>query len=207
MPRLVAWMTWARDEGHKRGLNLPERNYEAGGARRYPWLMANVHYGKPGPVEESFAHEFPQVLAYARSFPVREAVFIVLLAQRAQTEVHLHTDSDGAWGFRFYLANRHADALYFCLARERHAQLPAQARDWSEFVDVENRRYARWPDGNWPYCLNSLRAAHAVEASTCELGERIACLVMPKDGLDEERLASLLDESSARFAPYQIWNH
>src|SRR5262245_38727949 len=78
--RLIAWMNWAREEGHKRGLNRPEREYEASG-RRYPWLMANVHYGRPGHAEESFAREFPEVLAYARRFPLNDAIFIVLLAQ------------------------------------------------------------------------------------------------------------------------------
>lgn len=203
--RLVEWMSWARTEGHKRGLNKPERDYEASG-RRYPWLMANVDCARPGPVEESFGREFPEVLAYARAFPLRDPVFIVLLAQRGGADVHLHTDSDGYWGFRFYLARRRDDALYFCLARERFAQLPPQAPDWAAFLDVENRHYARWPDANLPYCLNSIRAAHAVEADACELGERIACLVLPRAGLHEERLLRLLEESAARFGDYQIWN-
>ena len=204
--RLVAWMSWARTEGHKRGLNAPERDYEASG-RRYPWLMANVHLGRPGHVEASFAREFPEILSYARRFPLADPIFLVLLAQRGGEEVYLHTDSDGHWGFRFYITRRNTDALYFCLARDRHAQLPPRARDWAEYVDVERRHYARWPDMNLPYCLNSVRAAHAVEADACQLGERIACLVLPRNGIDEERLLSLLDESSARYADYQIWNH
>ncbi len=42
--RLVAWMTWAREEGFKRGLNLPEQGFEARKGRPYPWLMACVYY-------------------------------------------------------------------------------------------------------------------------------------------------------------------
>jgi hypothetical protein len=206
VPRLIAWMTWARTEGHARGLNVPERAYETGTGLRYPWLMANVHYGKRGHVEASFDREFPEIVAYARGFPLRDPIFIALLAQREQADVHLHTDSDGPWGFRFYLVNRRADALYFCLARERFDALPPKAADWSQFLDVERRHYARWPAGSRPYCLNSIRAAHAVEAAACELGERIACLVMPRNGVDEEALRRLLDESSARFGDYQIWN-
>jgi len=204
--RLVAWMAWAREEGHKRGLNLPEREYEAASGLPYPWLMANVHYGKRGHVEESFEREFPEVARYTRCFPLRGASFVVLLAQRGNVAAHLHTDSDGPWGFRFYLANRRRDALYFCLARERFPALPPKADDWSRYLDLERRHYARWPEGNPPFCLNSLRAAHAVEANTCALGERIACLVMPREGVDEERLLALLEASSERFAGHQIWN-
>lgn len=204
--RLISWMTWARDEGHKRGLNQPERGYEAATGRQYPWLMANVHYGRAGHVEESFEREFPEVALYARQFPLREARLVVLLAQRGGTEAYLHADSDGYWGFRFYLANRRHDALYFCLARGRFDALPPKADDWSPYLDVERRHYARWPEGNRPFCLNSVRAAHAVEANTCNLGERIACLVMPREGVDEQRLLELLEESSARFGDFQIWN-
>jgi hypothetical protein len=204
--RLIAWMRWAREEGHKRGLNVPERSYEAATRLPYPWLMANVHYGKRSHVEDSFDCEFPAIAAYAGLFPVHAVRLIVLLAQRGNVDAYLHTDSDGCWGFRFYLANRRRDALYFCLARERYAELPPKASDWSRFLDTERRHYARWPEGNHPFCLNSIRAAHAVESNTCELGERIACLVMPQDGIDEERLLKLLDESAARFGAYQIWN-
>jgi hypothetical protein len=205
-PRLVAWMEWARLEGHARGLNQPEREYEALTGHAYPWLMANLHYGRRGHVEDSFEREFPQVAAYARRFPLHEARLVVLLAQRSGVEAHLHTDSDGHWGFRFYLTNRQRDALYFCLARSRFDSLPRKAPDWSTYLDVQRRHYARWPERNLPFCLNSVRAAHAVEANGCALGERIACLVMPRDGVDEARLLELLEASSSRFGDYQIWN-
>jgi hypothetical protein len=204
--RLVAWMAWAREEGHKRGLNVPERDYEARTGREFPWLMANVHYGRRSHVEDSFEREFAEVARYARQFPLREARLVVLLAQRGDVAGHLHADSDGFWGFRFYLTNRRRDALYFCLARERVDELPQQSAGDSRYVEVERRRYARWPSGNPAFCLNSVRAAHAVDASSCVLGERIACLVMPREGIDEPRLLSLLEESSARFADYQIWH-
>jgi hypothetical protein len=205
--RLLKWMAWARDEGLKRGLNVPEREYEARTGKEFPWLMANVHYGRPSHVEDAFDREFAELAAYTRLFPLREKRLVVLLAQRGDVASHLHADSDGFWGFRFYLANRAPDALYFCPARERLDELQQQwAGDWSRYVDVRNRRYARWPAGNPPFCLNSVRAAHAVEAPPCSLGDRIACLVMPRDGLDEPRLLKLLEESSERFGDYQIWH-
>jgi hypothetical protein len=198
-------MTWAREEGHKRGLNVSERNYETRTGRRYPWLMANVYYIDRSHVEDSFDKEFPQVAGYARLFPVNEVGGIVLLAQRGRTEVHLHTDSDGFWGFRFYLANKDADGLYFCMTRQRVSELPRTAEDWSPLLDVDRKHYARWRNGIQPYCINSIRAAHAVDPSSCTPGERIACLVLPKHRLDERKLLSLLDESSARFRESQLW--
>jgi hypothetical protein len=203
--RLVAWMEWARLKGLERGLNRPERGYEAATGKQYPWLMANMQYEQPGEVEESFARDFPEVLAYARSFPLREIRVIALIAQRGGADVHLHADSDGFWGLRFYIVNRHRDPLYFHMARERLAELPRSTDDWSPFVDTSRRHYVRWPDENRPYCVNSVRAAHAVDPNTSQLGERIGCLILPKGGVDEKRMLQLLEESSARFAGRQIW--
>jgi hypothetical protein len=203
--RLVEWMTWARREGLKRGLNRAERNFEARTGRQYPWLTANVYYADPGPVEASFEAAFPQIARYARRFPVDEVGGIVLLAQRGHAEVHLHTDSDGAWGFRFYLAEGDHEGLYFCMTRQRTSTLPRAIDDWSELLDLERRHYARWQYGNRPFCLNCVRAAHAVDANDCRLGERIACLVLPKQGVNEARLLSLLERSTARFGDAQIW--
>jgi len=53
--------------------------------------------------------------------------------------------------------------------------------------------------------VNSLRAAHAVDASNIRLGERIACLVIPRGGHDEPKLLELLERSSAEFGGYQLW--
>jgi hypothetical protein len=202
---LVAWMTWAREEGYKRGLNRSERGYEARTGRQYPWLMANVYYIERSHVEDSFDRQFPEVMEYARGFPVDELGGIALLAQRGSAEVHLHTDADGYWGFRFYLANKNPGSLYFCMARKRVAELPRAAEDWSPLLDVERKHHAPWRDGMQPYCLNSIRAAHAVEANACELGERIACLVFSKGKRDERKLLSLLEESTARFRGSQLW--
>ena len=203
--RLIEWMTWARPEGHKRGLNGPERGYESFTGKQYPWLMANVSYEEPGHVEASFEREFPQVVRYAQRFPFKGVRVIVLIAQRSRADVHLHTDSDGYWGFRFYLARRREDALYFCMAREGMDELPRKVTDWSPYLDQSKRYYASWPEEERAYCVNSARAAHSVDAKDCQLGERIACLVLPKEGLDEERLLRLLDESSAQFGRHQIW--
>jgi len=203
--RLVAWMTWAREEAHKRGLNRPERGYESSTGRICPWLMATVYYGKRSHVEDSFEAEFPEVARYARLFPLRTLGGISLLAQRGSVPVHLHTDIDGHWGFRFYLANSDPGALYFCMARRRVRELPRIVADRPDLVEIERRHYAPSRDCRGAYCLNSVRAAHAVEASTCRLGERIACVVFPIDGLDEERLVELLDASSERFRDSQIW--
>ncbi len=203
--RLVAWMTWAREEGHKRGLNVSERKYEARTGRRYPWLMANVYYIDRSHVEDSFDAEFPRVAEYARRFPVNDVGGIVLLAQRGSAEVHLHTDSDGYWGLRFYLANKDPGGLYFCMARQRVSELPRAVDDWSPLLEVDRKHYAGWRNGKRSYCINSIRAAHAVDPSSCKLGERIACLVLPKHGLDEKKLLSLLDESTAKFRESQVW--
>jgi hypothetical protein len=204
---LLEWMAWAREEGLKRGLNVPEREYEKRTGKEFPWLMACVHYGRRGPVEDAFDREFAELAAYTRLFPLNEKRLVVLLAQRGDVAGHLHADSDGFWGFRFNLTNRVPDALYFCPARDGVEELPQQwVGDWSRYVDVRRRRYARWPAGNPPFCVNSVRAAHGAEGPAGAPGDRIACMVMPRDGIDEPRLLSLLEESSARFADYQIWH-
>lgn len=203
--RLVAWMAWAREESRRRGHNRSERGYEGRTGRQYPWLMATIYCSDPGAAEESFEREFPQVLRYARQFPCRGIRLISLIAQRKDAAVHLHTDTDGYWGFRFYLANRSTDALYFCMARHGRDSLPRRADDSSPLIVADRRHYARWPKGNHAYCLNSVRAAHAVDAGACELGERIACLVMPQDGHDEQALLDLLEKSTAKFGDYQLW--
>jgi hypothetical protein len=205
--RLVTWLTWAREQSLRRGGNVPEAVYESAAQRRLPWLMATIHYHEtPAAVEESFEREFPEIAAYVRLFPIKRLKLIALNAHRGDEEVHLHTDSDGFWGIRFYLANRKSDRMYFCMARDRSVRLPpGLADDWSKFVDLR-RHYVRFPDDNRPFCLNSMRAAHCVEAAPRRLGERIICLVLPqRDGLDRERMLQLLDRSSWEFAHHQLW--
>jgi len=204
--RLVRWMTWARVEGHKRGLNRAERAYESGTGRQYPWLVANVSLENRTHVEDSFTREFPEIERYADQFPRTDPGCLVLLAQRGGGDVFLHTDSDGYWGFRFYLVGENHEGLHFYLSRRRQSELPRRAEDWSRYVDLSARRYARWPAENRPFCLNSVRAAHAVDRNTCALGERIACLVFPGGGLDRKKLRRLLDRSTAKYRDYQIWH-
>jgi len=203
--RLVGWMSWAHAEALKRGHNRSERGYEERTGRRYPWLMATVLLSDPGPVERSFEREFPAIKAYLDLFPFRGVGCLNLLAQRAEAEVFLHTDTDGFWCFRFYLAQQRREDLYFCMARKRVTSLPQRVDDWSAHLDTRTQHQARWPAENRPFCLSSVRAAHAVKPNPCRLGERIACLVIPEHGHDEARLLDLLERSSARFAQHQIW--
>jgi hypothetical protein len=203
--QLLSWMTWARKDCRKRGLNASERTYEALTGRQYPWLMATAHIAGATRVDRAFKKEFPEVAEYGRKFPVKGVGWIVFLAQRGSAEVFLHTDSDGYWGFRFYLANANAESLHFCLARKRVSELPRRLEDWSPLLDVSRKHYARWPKENRPFCLNSIRSAHAVEANGCKLGDRVACLLYPIDGLDERRLLRLLHKSTEKYEDHQIW--
>jgi len=201
--RLVAWMTWAREEGFKRGLNLPEQGFEARKGRPYPWLMACVYYMNRSHVEDSFEKEFPELAEYAQQFPVNEVGGITLLAQRPNALVRLHTDPDGYWGFRFRLGD--PDGLHFCTSLRRVSSLPLTMDDWSSLLDVERKHHVRWPKGNPPYCLSSIRAAHAVDLNCRELGERIEGMVFPKYGLDGSKLLSVLNKSTAQFRENQLW--
>jgi hypothetical protein len=202
---LVAWMTWAREEGLKRAFNLPERGYEARRGRPYPWLMAVVYYMDRSNVEDSFEKEFPELAMYARQFPVNEVGGITLLAQRPNAAVRLHTDPDGCWGFRFRLGNGGPDGLHFCTSLRRTRALPPAMDDWSSLLALESKHSVRWPKGNLPYCLNSMRAAHAVDSNCPELGERIEGMVFPRYGLNGDKLLSLLDKSTAQFRESQLW--
>jgi len=203
--RLVRWMNWAREESLPRGVAKSERGYEAQTGKQYPWLMATVRLAQPGAVEESFQREFAPIVDYARGLTFKGVRCIFVIAQRAGADVHLHTDTEGFWCFRFYLTHRHREDLYFCMARERVAELPPRCDDWSPLLDLSTRHYARWPAENRAYCLNSVRAAHAVEPNRAALGERIACVVIPEGGHDEPRLLELLEQSSAQFRDCQIW--
>jgi len=202
---LIEWMHWARVEGLKIGLNSPERNFEARTGRRYPWLMANVVFTEPSDIVRSFERQFPEVVEYCRVFPVKRARVLVLLAQRGDMDVHMHADSDGYWGLRFYLANKNYEGLHFYLARPGIDVLPRGTDALPQYVET-TKHYARWPAENKPYCVNSLRAAHAVDSNTCRLGERIACLLLPDGGHDEEKLLALLGASSALYGSHQIWH-
>jgi hypothetical protein len=203
--RLLSWMRRARDDCRKRGLNASERTYEARTGKRYPWLMATAHLSGSARADTAFRKEFPAVAEYARRFPFEGGGWIVFLAQRGDAEVFLHTDSDGYWGFRFYLANAHAEGLHFCMSRRRLRELPRRLDDWSPLLDTKRKHYARWPSENRPFCLNSVRSAHAVDASACRLGDRVACLLYPEGKADGRRLAGLLERSTREFADYQIW--
>jgi hypothetical protein len=203
---LIEWMRWARTEGLKIGLNGPERSYEARTGRQYPWLMANVVLRERGDIGRSFEREFPQLREYCSLFPVGRPRCLVILAQRGGMDVHMHADSDGYWGLRFYLANKHQEGLHFYMARAGLDVLPRGTDALPKHVDPA-KHYARWPSRNTPYCVNSLRAAHAVDRNTCRLGERIACLLLPDGEPDEAALVALLRASTLRFAQYQIWHH
>jgi len=203
--RLVAWMTWAREEGLKRGLNRAEREYESRRGRPYPWLMASVYYITRSHVEDSFEKDFPELADYARQFPVNEVGGITLLAQRPNAAIRLHTSSDGYWGFRFHIGNGDPDGLHFCTSLQRVNGLPRTMDDWSSVLEVECKRPVQWPKGNRPYCLNSIRAAHAVDSNFRELGDRIVGMVFPRYGLNGDKLLSLLDGSTAKFRDSQLW--
>src|SRR2546430_16929020 len=79
---LISWMTWARNESRKRGLNVPEKQYEAKTGREYPWLMATIHVAGCGAVAKSFERDFGAVAESGREFPVKKGGWLVLLAQR-----------------------------------------------------------------------------------------------------------------------------
>src|SRR6185503_19958539 len=187
-----------------RGYNRSERGYEEQTGKRYPWLMATVQLAEPGSVGKSFCAEFPSIVAYAEKLPFKGVRTIFLMAQRARTPVHWHTDGDGFWGFRFYLTPGQREGLHFCMTRERFEELPRRMDDWSPCLDLARRHYAPWPAENRPFCLNSIRAAHAVDSTSCRLGERIACVVTPVE-LDRPKLLELLERSSRRFGDRQIW--
>lgn len=201
---LIEWMQWARVEGHKRGLNRPERNYESRTGRRYPWLSANVRFYEPSEIRRSFELKFSEIVEYCDAFPVKRVGALAFLAQHGGLDVHMHADSDGYWGLRFYLANKNCEGLHFYMARVD--PLPRGTDALPQYVDPK-KHYARWPTENRPYCVNSMRAAHAVDSNTCTLGERIVCALFHDDGgHDEKKLLSLLEASSAQFGEYQIWH-
>lgn len=201
---LTEWIEWGHMEGRKIGLNYRERNYEGRTGRQYPWLKANVTFSKPNEVSRSFEQKFPHVVEYCRLFPVKRLGSLVLITQRGGMDVHMHADSDGYWGLRFYLANKNYEGLQFYFARPGIDALPRGTDELPQHVEAK-KHYARWPAENRPYCVNSLRAAHAVDRNTCALGERIACLLFPEGGYDDEKLLALLQASSAKFSKYQIW--
>jgi hypothetical protein len=202
---LVRWMTWAREESLPRGLTKSERGYEAQTGKQYPWLMATVLLAEPGTVEDSFQREFAPVVDYARRLPFKGVRKIFVIAQRAGGR------RASAHRYRRLLVlpllphPPHREDLYFCMARERVAKLPPRCDDWSPLLDLSTKHYARWPAENRAYCLNSVRAAHAVEPNRAALGDRIACVVIPEGGHDEPRLLELLERSSAQFRDCQIW--
>jgi hypothetical protein len=202
---LVSCMRWACKAGRALGRDVAERGYEARAGRRYPWLSAVVGFGEASGIERSFEREFPGIVEYCGEFPVNGPGWLTLLAQRGRTAIFPHADADGRWVLRFYLHDKSREGLHFYMAREGVSALPRGADDWSSLVELGTKHYARWPRTNTPYCLNSVRAAHAVDANACALGERIACLLAPANGYREGDLFALLERSTARYRRHQIW--
>src|SRR5712672_2447048 len=117
--RFIAWMEWVREEGIKRKLSLFGSRYEELSGKPYPWLLAPLSYVKRTHVEDSFERDWPEVRSYMDLFPITGVMSAVFLAQNALADIHLQTDSDGFWGYRFYLVNNSVEGLHFHFAHAR----------------------------------------------------------------------------------------
>lgn len=200
--RFVQWMS----EDEKTGLYWKQR-YEHLTGLQYPWLMRSVS-GDMTPLADAF----PEVFAYAMSFPFRRVSAVICLAQNGHQTVFPHADSDGLVGMRFYLANKNVEGLHFFKGRERYDHFNSNGADkngsptrvnFDKYFHMDNPIYARFPEGSRAFMLNSARAVHSVDANTCTLGDRIAVLVQGE--LDRERVEALLEASANRYGDYAIW--
>jgi hypothetical protein len=200
--QLIRWMS----QDQKMGTYWKER-YERLTGLEYPWLMRSVS-GDLTPL----AKAFPEVFAYAMSYPFRKVSTIILLAQNGHQTVLPHADSDGLAGMRFYLANKNVEGLHFYKGRERYDKFDSNGADkdgvptrvnFNQYFHMDKRIYARFPQDSRAFMLNSARAVHSVDANTCTLGDRIAVLVQGE--LDQDRLDALLEASTKRYGDYAIW--
>jgi hypothetical protein len=182
----------------------------AGGAAHaaYPWNSAYAAYH--GAWRHGFDARFPAVAAYLALFPARAWTCVNVLVQEPQQDVWLHTDPDPVLGWRVYLGHGGA-RVFFCPALERSRSrlstwTPQGRRDWSKFVNTDEKLYARLPQSTCAWTLNSYRAAHGVETHHGAAGERVTLLLVPDlERLDMEGYLALLERSVERYRDYAIW--
>jgi len=200
--RFIRWM----EVGQNDATAAPKVAFERLEKREYPWLVRNLHEDL-SPLQA----EFPDVYDYLAAFPFRRVRTLVILAQRGFQSVHTHTDSDGLCGMRFYLTRKNAEGLHFYKGRERYDHFGTYMRqngavvraDWDKYFRTDEPVYATLPEDKKVFMLNNARAAHAVDANTCELGDRIAVLVQGE--YDPVRRDELLRRSVEKYANQAIW--
>lgn len=191
----------------------PKSAFEKTSGKEYPWFSSAL-FGDITPLREAF----PEISQYVDLFPLKKVEQLVFLAQRGHQDVFKHTDSDGLYGMRFYLTKKNAEGLHFYRGREKYDYFPTYATpetfqpttgfgicpaDWDHFFKTEEPVYATFPSECSAFHLNSARAVHAVDANTCELGERIAVLVIGE--LDHDKRDQLIERSLDRYGQHAIW--
>jgi hypothetical protein len=201
--RFVQWMQL----GQQPETSLPRVAFENLTGQSYPWLLRSLI----GDLS-ALAEAFPEVHRYLLCFPFKQVKSLTFLAQHGTQEVFTHTDSDDLYGMRFYLTVKNSEGLHFFKAKERYDHFPTYARsaegvlqraDWDKHFWMSQPMYATLPAGCRTFVLNNSRAAHAVAANTCVLGERIAVLV--RGEFDTQARDALLARSVAKHAAHALW--
>lgn len=186
---------------------VPKYAYETIRGEPYPWEMCAFKGDF-----SALTRDHPNLWHFFNQYPLKRINSLVFLAQRAEVPTHLHVDTDGAFGFRCYLSTGYPEGLYFRKTKDPSKPLPIPrydesgnpvVPDWNELVDMSAKHYAKHAPGVRTFMLNSHMAAHAVDPSTCKVGERIAVLVVGE--LDKDKLKTLLDRSTDLYKPHQVW--
>ena len=200
----MALVEWMKTPGT---INMPKMAFEKVTKQEYPWLSRIASEGC-----EEVKEAFPELYEYLKSFPFESIEHMVFLAQRGHQPIFTHCDSDWLCGMRLYLTSKNREGLHFYKGKERYDEFLTYRvtekreviqADWEKTHHMDKPVYATFPENSHAFMLNSGRAAHAVDANTCELGERIAVLIRGK--YDKQKLEDLIARSLAKHGNHAIW--
>lgn len=186
---------------------IPRAAFEKYSGKEYPWLATTI---KHGAVE--LKNSFPELHEYLSWFPFDLLDHLVILAQKGRQSIFIHTDRDWLQGMRFYLTCKNKEGLHFFRGRQKYDEFEphmvgsdgkVKAPNWAQTHFMDEPIYASFPDGHKPFMINSGRACHAVDANTCQLGERIAFLV--RGQINTGKYEDLMARSLAKYPQHAIW--
>lgn len=203
VPKFLEWMTCVQDPK----VIFTKMAFEKAHKRPYPWASRFL-FGEEAALKEAF----PELYEYLLLYPFDDLTKLMFLAQEGYQDIFTHCDPDGLHGMRLYLTAKNCEGLHFFKARQAFDNFPTYihndagetvSADWDKHFKMDEPVYAHLPAPTRSFVLNSARAAHAVDANTCALGERISILV--GGTVNVQRREALIERSLKRYGENAIW--
>lgn len=202
---LDALLQWASEPNRQRidQQGLYEKNKANS---EYPWVAVYACYQNRW--DADLRERFPEIFDYTKNLPATRWRSVVVLCQRPDRDVFLHTDQDWGIGYRMYL-NHGGPRTYVQKFKERHANRPgtwASGGPEGIVAMCEPERHYINDSGRYPWAITAIRAAHGVEKNAAALGSRITVVMVPDPtSIDYSAHQALLLRSADKFRDSAIW--